>query len=98
VLITPRLAQEGARDPWFGQDKLRHAAMSFATAGFTYAAGTTAGLDHDTALPVALGVAALAGIGKEISDRRKGHKVSYRDLLWDAVGLGAGVLLLRSVR
>jgi uncharacterized protein YfiM (DUF2279 family) len=95
---TYRFAQGPARDPWFSQDKSRHAAMSFATAGFTYAGGRTIGLDHDTALPAALGVATLAGIGKEISDRRKGRRASYRDLVWDAVGIGASMLLLRSVR
>ncbi|MGH7552293.1 MAG: hypothetical protein ACREMQ_04630 [Longimicrobiales bacterium] len=91
-------AQEAARDPWFSQDKFRHAAMSFTTAGFTYAGGRTVGLDRDTALPVALGAAVVASVGKEIYDRRRGRRASYRDLVWDAVGIGASVLLLRAAR
>lgn len=93
---APRQSRE--RDAWFGDDKLRHFFMSFATSSFTFAGMRLLGTNHDVALPVALIASAAAGIGKEIHDRAQGRRFSARDLVWDAAGTGAGLLLLRDVR
>jgi uncharacterized protein YfiM (DUF2279 family) len=85
-------------DAWLGSDKFRHAGMSYAVTAFSYAAARGAGAGRDASLQVAVPVAAVAGIGKEIYDRRQGGIFSVRDLVADAVGIGAAVLLLREVR
>jgi hypothetical protein len=47
---------------------------------------------------VALPATAAAGIAKELFDRRAGGPFSLRDLAADAVGAGAGWLLIRELR
>lgn len=96
ALAPTRRQQAAAQDAWFGEDKLRHFAMSFATATLTYASLRTAGA-HDAALPGAIAVAAAAGLGKEVHDRRAGRIFSLRDLAWDALGVAAGYAFLRQI-
>jgi uncharacterized protein YfiM (DUF2279 family) len=95
--LRPDAAQAPA-DRWFGDDKLRHFFLSFAAANLAFGTARLAGLDRDAALPAALGTGALAGLGKEIDDARRGWHFSARDLVWDAAGLAASALLLREVR
>lgn len=91
-------AAQAPADAWFGDDKLRHFFLSFAAANVTFGAARLAGLDRDAALPAALAAGALAGLGKEIDDARRGWRFSVRDLVWDAGGLAASALFLREVR
>jgi hypothetical protein len=91
-------AMRGATDAWLGSDKFQHIWMSYATAAFTFAGVRAASGDSGTALWVALPVAAVAGLGKEVHDRRRGGIFSVRDLVADAVGIGAAYFLLREVR
>lgn len=103
VAVLPRVAdaprvQEPKRDRWLGSDKPRHFWMSYATTVFSFAAVTAAGEDGDTALRVAVPVGAVAGIGKEIYDRRRGEHFSVRDLVADALGIAAAYFVLREVR
>jgi uncharacterized protein YfiM (DUF2279 family) len=85
-------------DAWLGEDKFRHAGASWAAAVFTYAAVRSVHDDGDTAMAVALPVAAALGIVKEIVDHRRGGPFSGRDLVADALGAGAAWLVLREVR
>jgi uncharacterized protein YfiM (DUF2279 family) len=91
------VAQQPA-DAWLGSDKFRHFWMSYATSAFAFAGARAAGLDADAALLVSLPVAGAAGIGKEVHDRRRGGIFSVRDLVADALGIGAAYFLLREVR
>ena len=85
-------------DPWFGEDKLRHFFLAFAATSFVYAAASTAGVDRRPGL-VAAGAAGLAsGVGKEAVDRARGGEFSLKDLVWDAAGVAAAVLLLSGTR
>lgn len=85
-------------DAWFGSDKLQHFGMSFAVTAFAFAGARMAGTERDPALRVAVPVAAVAGVGKEIHDRRRGQLFSVRDLVADALGISAAFFLLREVR
>lgn len=97
VVRTPAPPQEPVLvDAWFGDDKFRHFAVSFAATAFTFAAARSAGAD-DAALPAAITVAAAAGVGKELYDRRSGRIFSTRDLVWDALGVLAGYAFLRNI-
>jgi uncharacterized protein YfiM (DUF2279 family) len=44
----------------------------------------------------AIGVSAAFGVARELHDRRTpGNHFSYRDLTWDALGIGAGAVMLK---
>jgi uncharacterized protein YfiM (DUF2279 family) len=96
---TTRPPAPRADDPWLGSDKLRHFVLAGLVQGAAFGAATTAGVRQRSALVSASAVTAVVSIGKEVHDRRRGGRVSGRDLAWDAAG-GAlwGVLLARSGR
>ena len=84
-----------ARDRWFGVDKIKHFFISAFIESMTYSALQAAHVKRRPALTGAIGVAAAVGVGRELHDRKKsGNRFSYRDLTWDALGIGAGTLML----
>jgi uncharacterized protein YfiM (DUF2279 family) len=93
-------AQEtrGPTDRWFAADKARHFMLSFGVVGFTFAGLRTAGMDRPSANVAAVVAAAGAGLGKELSDLRRGRGFSFRDLVWDAAGIAVGALLMQNTR
>lgn len=97
----PRSADEAARplrqDAWLGEDKFRHAGASWAAMVFTHTAARVVLDDVDAAFAVAVPVTAALGIAKEVVDRRRGGPFSARDLVADALGVGAAWLFLREV-
>jgi len=99
LLLAFRLATAPpAPDRWFGEDKLRHFFLSFAAIGTAYAAARTAGLEPGPARAAAAAATAAAGVWKEHRDRRAGSRFSAKDLVWDGLGLGAGLALTAHVR
>lgn len=95
---APHVVQQVKEDHWLGSDKFRHVWVSFAVTSFTFAGASAAGIDGDAALTIAIPVGAIAGLGKEVHDRRRGEIFSARDLVADAVGIAAAWFLLREVR
>lgn len=83
------------RDSWFGIDKIKHFFMSAFIESVSYSALQAAHVNHRTAMTGAIGITVGFGIGREIHDYRnpKNH-FSPKDLTWDALGAGAGVVLL----
>jgi uncharacterized protein YfiM (DUF2279 family) len=92
ALATP--ASQVEEDLWFGADKVRHFFVSAMLQSLGYGALRAFDLRHGSALAGASVMTAGFGIGKELSDRRNGRRVSARDLIWDAAGAGAATLLL----
>ena len=85
-----------ARDSWFGIDKIKHFFMSAFIESVTYSALQAAHVNRRPALAGAIGISAAFGVGREIHDKRTpGNRFSCRDLTWDALGIGAGAVLLR---
>jgi uncharacterized protein YfiM (DUF2279 family) len=83
------------RDSWFGVDKIKHFFISAFIESMTYSALQAAHVKRRPALTGAIGVTAAIGVGRELHDRKKpGNRFSYRDLTWDALGIGAGTLML----
>ncbi|HEX7050560.1 MAG TPA: hypothetical protein VF188_10190 [Longimicrobiales bacterium] len=80
-------------DRWFAEDKLKHFFMSFAATNLAYGAARTAGLGKGAAVLAAGLGAGAAGVGKELYDREHGGPFSHRDLVWDGLGIGAGLVL-----
>ena len=101
---TPRFALQSyhapappERDAWFGDDKLKHFAMSYViTAGSFSAARLVADRDASVTTGIALGVA--AGILKEVYDKRDRRRISVKDLFWDALGITAGAVIAKQTR
>lgn len=81
-------------DPWFGPDKVRHFFTSAAAQSLAYGALRSADVDHRESLLGASIVTALLGLGKELSDRRRGYGFSVKDLVWDAAGAAAMSVML----
>ena len=81
------------RDSWFGPDKIKHFFMSAFIESVSYSALQAAHVNHRSTMVGAIGVTAAFGVGKEIHDsrNRKNH-FSLKDLSWDAIGAGAGVV------
>jgi uncharacterized protein YfiM (DUF2279 family) len=99
LVFTLGRAPEHARDGWFGPDKLQH----FFTSAFVQSVGygmlRRAGADQGPAITGASVATAIAGVGKEVYDRRTKGDFSVRDLAWDAAGAGsASLLLVRTVK
>jgi uncharacterized protein YfiM (DUF2279 family) len=92
-----RLAPPDA-DAWLGEDKVRHFTMSYAVVAVGFGTARAAGIERNTALASAAASAAAAGLLKEVYDRATGGIFSTRDLVWDAAGIIAGVLVLRQAR
>lgn len=87
------------RDRWLGFDKVQHLTVSFLwTLGTQYTLVNKGLLRERRALPLSIGSSAVAGIGKEYYDLKRGksHHFCRRDLVADAVGilLATGLILL----
>ena len=86
-------------DRWFGPDKLQHFFTSAFVQSMSYGGLRKIGVERGAALAGASGVTTIAGVGKELYDRRAKGEFSVRDLAWDAAGGGAAtILLVRTVR
>ena len=82
-------------DSWFAIDKVKHFFMSAFIESVSYSALQAAHANHRPALAGAIGITAAFGLGKEIHDyRNPNNHFSIKDLSWDAIGAGAGVILL----
>jgi putative lipoprotein len=82
-------------DSWFAIDKIKHFFMSAFIESVSYSALQAAHANHRPALAGAIGITAAFGLGKEIHDyRNPNNHFSIKDLSWDAIGAGAGLVLL----
>lgn len=89
-------ATQPPHDRWFGEDKFKHLAFSYLVTVGTFGAVRLA-TDHDASVTLAVVAGAAAGIGKEIYDAKR-QGPSLRDLLWDAIGITAAVLMAQETR
>lgn len=80
-------------DPWFGRDKWLHFGASAALGAGGYAIGSAFLEERPARVAFGSGLALSAGIAKELADLAGAGHPSWRDLAWDAVGTGIGVLL-----
>jgi len=83
------------QDKWFGRDKFHHFSYSMGIVGLTYH------VSHNqfnnpkcTSRLFAVSLAAIVGIGKELYDKYcKKEYISYKDIVWDTLGIVSGILL-----
>lgn len=86
------------RDAWFGADKVKHFFMSAFVQSAAFSAARAAGASNSTAQVSGAFATAVAGIGREVHDRRRGKVFSVKDLAWDAAGGVAAAALLKRTR
>jgi uncharacterized protein YfiM (DUF2279 family) len=92
-------ALQADEDRWFAADKVRHFFTSALLQSVGYGTLRAMDVEHGVALAGASVITAGFGVGKELSDRRRGYGFSLRDLVWDAAGAAAvSVLLARTER
>lgn len=76
-----------------------HLVTSFVVTSISASAARTAGFGPDASIAVGVTVGAGAGIWKELRDLRGPQRLfSYRDLVWDAAGIGAAAAVLEQTR
>lgn len=91
IVLAGAQARAADDDPWVGQDKTLHFAVSAGIAAGGYAAGVVLFDDRGAALLLGAGVAAAAGIAKETADLAGLGDPSWKDLAWDGMGLVTGL-------
>jgi uncharacterized protein YfiM (DUF2279 family) len=85
---------EPVRDAWFSQDKFLHFGACAAIPGLTYHLYVCRlNRDEHRGKIYSVSLTALAGVGKEIYDKKKNGHFSWKDLVWDGMGLIVGYLL-----
>lgn len=93
--LSARAAQP---DHWLAEDKLRHFVASFGGFNLAFGALRTGGLERAPALVGATALVGAAGLWKEWRDRRAGGPFSVKDLVWDGLGILAGVAVAANTR
>ena len=97
LLCAAPAQQTLPQDLWFAEDKLKHFAFSYLiTSGSAAAARTVTG--RDESVLIGAGVGLLAGITKELYDKKSNRSSSFKDLIWDAAGVAIGVFVARQTR
>lgn len=93
------IGAQNPRDRWIAEDKFKHFVASFVITSISASAARAAGMEPAESAWVGAGVGGSFGIWKEIRDsRRPRETASFRDLVWDFAGVGAGVAMMRQVR
>lgn len=92
LAVAAPVSAQRFEDRWYGEDKVRHLGASAAITAIGYG-GSRVVFGVDESIGVAIGVAAVAGLLRELHDGR----FSYKDLVWDAVGIAAGYFWIREI-
>ena len=97
LILVPALPRKaGAQDRWFGPDKILHFVGSFMVTSAGYIVAYNAwDWEYEKALRFGIGMGIGASLAKEIFDELTGRSYfSGKDLVWDGLGIGAGVLFI----
>lgn len=91
--ITPEIKTmlKPQHDEWFSQDKFLHFYFCATMVGLGYHT-LVCRMDRDETESKIFSISftAMVGIGKEIYDKKKKGKFSWKDLCWDGAGLAVG--------
>lgn len=82
-------------DAVFGLDKPKHFLLSAFIESVSFASLQAAGASRHSSMIGGVSATAVFAIGREIHDRRTKGLFSFGDLVWDALGAGAGAVMLR---
>jgi uncharacterized protein YfiM (DUF2279 family) len=85
-------------DRWFGSDKAKHYFSAVFVQSASFSALRSTGLSYRAAFAGATLTAGAASVGKEVWDRGGRGTPSWKDLTWDAAGMGTAAVILRHVQ
>ena len=93
-------AQDRAKtaDPVFGVDKVKHFFVVGFVESMTFAGLQAAGSNRGTAKAGGITAAAVVSFGREIHDKKTKGLFSVRDLVWDAIGASAALLVINKTQ
>jgi uncharacterized protein YfiM (DUF2279 family) len=86
------------KDSMFGPDKVKHFFMAGFVEAITFAGLQAAGVNRSSAKSAAIGTTVVVSIGREVHDKRTKGLFSVRDLVWDALGAGAALLVINKAQ
>jgi putative lipoprotein len=97
IVITLGIGRQDSNPPdrWFGADKAKHYFSAVFVQSVTYSALRSARLSYRASLAGATLTAGAASVGKELWDRGGRGTPSWKDLTWDAAGMGTATVLIR---
>lgn len=91
IVFVATEARAADDDPWFGDDKLLHYGVSAGIAGAGYVTGALLLGTRADGLALGAGMAAIAGVSKEVADYFGPGNASWKDLAWDGLGIVTGL-------
>lgn len=87
-----------AQDDWLGADKIMHFVANIAITTVSYTVAVNAWeMEQDEALAFGVGISSAVSLAKEIYDLHTDGLFSGKDLVWDALGMGTAVLLVKAL-
>ncbi len=87
--------QKVTEDKWLGKDKFKHFVACLYCAGFTeWISNHHYGLYKNQSRRTGIIVSMSIGIAKEIYDKKRYEKFSWKDIVFDLLGAVCGVLLI----
>ena len=86
------------KDAAFGPDKVKHFLIAGFVESIAFAGLQASGANRNTARSAALAAVVGASIGRELHDRKTKGLFSIPDLVWDALGAGAALLILNKTQ
>ena len=99
LLCLSLASSEPPPDRWIAEDKWQHFFASFAITSVAAGGARVAGLEESPSVVIGASVGGVAGIYKEIRDARQpGRGISFRDLVWDAAGVGLALVVASRTR
>lgn len=89
--VIVKIPTKPVPDEWFSQDKFLHFYFSATIPGLTYYVYTyRLKRDENLGKIYSVSFTAIVGLGKEIYDKKKKGRFSWKDLCWDGLGLTVG--------
>ena len=86
------------KDTAFGPDKVKHFLIAGFVESVAFAGLQAAGANRNAARSGALAAVTGASIGREIHDKKTKGLFSKADLIWDALGAGAALLIVNKTQ
>lgn len=93
LTLTPSFASAQVQDEWWAEDKAKHFAASAVLAAGGYALAATRYESREARLATGFAVSFSAGVAKEIWDARGNGVASWRDMVWNGIGIATGLLV-----
>jgi len=91
VYVLPAIHARRTSEPWFSKDKFLHFSASAALSGLcfhVYAARLQGDVERGGVFSVSL--TGLIAFSKELYDESRGGTFSWKDLVWDGLGIAVG--------